>query len=544
MTKLKLFISILLMLTFFILPASTNPASKTTNEVSIPLSNSNPKSISIKMPGKTFEFIKSTSFTHIKAKDKNYYYKIKDKNKILANLRVTIRAIDNGDKFIFTRITNYSKQNIYTYLIIPLSNTTAYNLEKYSDRGKIIRQHDHVFGIDPTSHPIGVLNAYNKNQTVASMMLGKNYISKQLVKRYSKTRASYVREFLEETDNYKIHLNSKTKSTFINLNLKTQSNSIGESWVLISNQLLFKNKNNMDYWMKRSIEEYISTHKWLTADGPYFKLPWSIEPATKMGFGRNLGYMQGDDFVSNYSFTKERFFYNMIINSLADLDVFSHGEIRNNKVSVFQTEYTSTWLKREYGITAPYIDTRHNEFIALFLKKAGTTLNINNLKNANLIYADFLVKQAAIGNTINLKSGYLINDYFSTDGKKTHVSLNHVLGEMRFLLDAYKQTKNQKYLNVAMQIRKGVESLGTKWLRKDGDTWYQVNRDLKFFGRDYKLLTLGDLLYSQKSWEEVGYKRSPVFDILIKSKYKYLTNINYPIKPNILNELKRQGFIQ
>lgn len=115
---------------------------------------------------------------------------------------------------------------------------------------------------------------------------------------------------------------------------------------------------------------------------------------------------------------------------------------------------------------------------------------------------------------------------------------------MRFLLDAYKQTKNQKYLNVAMQIRKGVESLGTKWLREDGDTWYQVNRDLKFSGRDYKLLTLGDLLYSQKSWEKVGYKRSPVFDILIKSKYKYLTNINYPINPNILNELKRQGFIQ
>ncbi|WP_185222472.1 hypothetical protein [Parageobacillus thermoglucosidasius] len=65
MKKLKLFISILLMLTFFILPVSTTPTSKTTNEVSIPLSNSNPKSISIKMPGKTFEFIKSTSFDDV-----------------------------------------------------------------------------------------------------------------------------------------------------------------------------------------------------------------------------------------------------------------------------------------------------------------------------------------------------------------------------------------------------------------------------------------------------------------------------------------------
>ena len=53
-------------------------------------------------------------------------------------------------------------------------------------------------------------------------------------------------------------------------------------------------------------------------------------------------------------------------------------------------------------------------------------------------------------------------------------------------------------------MRRGIENIGEKWLRDNGDVWYQVNGDFTFDGIDYPLLTLGDLLKSQQSWEAVG----------------------------------------
>ena len=38
---------------------------------------------------------------------------------------------------------------------------------------------------------------------------------------------------------------------------------------------------------------------------------------------------------------------------------------------LWETEYTSTWLKNNYGIIAPYTDTRLNENVALFLTQTG-----------------------------------------------------------------------------------------------------------------------------------------------------------------------------
>ena len=151
-------------------------------------------------------------------------------------------------------------------------------------------------------------------------------------------------------------------------------------------------------------------------------------------------------------------------------------------------------------------------------------LDIKELKDATIIYADFLVEQAKNGNIIEVpKGGYFVTDYYSPQQiKKTHVSLNHALGEMNFLLEAYQQTKEESYLDVARNMRRGIENTGEKWLRENGDLWYQVNGDFIFEGTDYPLLTLEDLLKSQQSWEAVGEKRSEIFDRLIRSKAEYL----------------------
>ena len=60
------------------------------------------------------------------------------------------------------------------------------------------------------------------------------------------------------------------------------------------------------------------------------------------------------------------------------------------------------------------------------------------------------------GNVIETENGYYIADYYSENQmKKTHVSLNHALGEMNFLLQTYEDSQNQEYLDTAFHDQKG-----------------------------------------------------------------------------------------
>jgi len=70
---------------------------------------------------------------------------------------------------------------------------------------------------------------------------------------------------------------------------------------------------------------YLHTPKWNTADGNYTKLPWSIEPGTELGYGRNLVAMQDKTSLNYYRETKERFFYDMVINSINHLENSKRG---------------------------------------------------------------------------------------------------------------------------------------------------------------------------------------------------------------------------
>ena len=193
------------------------------------------------------------------------------------------------------------------------------------------------------------------------------------------------------------------------LTLKTDDkNQISENWFLFSKEELFSDEEVLEKYKNETNHNYLHTPKWNTADGNYTKLPWSIEPGTELGYGRNLVAMQDKTSLNYYVETKERFFYDMVINSINHLENF-----RNSKDTLWETEYTSTWLKKDYGITAPYTDTRHNENIALFLTQAGKELGIQEIENSYILYADFLSSQKERGNVIETENGYYIADYFS-----------------------------------------------------------------------------------------------------------------------------------
>ncbi|MFJ7977696.1 hypothetical protein ACIQZI_18685 [Peribacillus sp. NPDC096379] len=509
-------------------------------EVNVPNGTSSVK-ISSNETDLGITYNKKTEISHIQSTDHQYVYDVSNQNQSIGKLKVTLRELDNGDVFIFTKFINTSKREFTASVQLPFTDTLSHHEIRYDEYGEVKREHNNTFGTDPSSHPIGLLEVQKNDKSTQTAMISKNYTSYNREKDYPNGQKSTVREFIEERESYKI--SDSKNETFLTTDMKVPAHAISESWILLSNEKLFQDRKNIEQWFTRSIQEYTTINKWLTADGAYSKLPWSVEPGYKLAFGRNLGNIQGSKYLDEYKKTNERYFYDLVINSVADLDVFTDGAVTTGNVPVFKTEYTSTWLKNAYGTTAPYIDTRHNENVALFLKNTGELFKIPQLASANQKYADFLVEQKKIGNVIKINdSGYLIADYYAKGSKKTHVSLNHALGEMRFLIETYKQTSDKRYYDTAMEIKHAVEDLYPDWMREDGDIWYQINGEMVFNGRDYPWLTLVDLLLSQELFEEVNIERSGIFDLMIESKLKYLDSIEQPLREDILELVQKQGF--
>ncbi|KMY52672.1 hypothetical protein AC623_00665 [Bacillus sp. FJAT-27231] len=512
-------------------------------EAVIPINDQ--QSVKVRMNTKSvaLTYDKSVAVNHILSKDIHYYYHLGQPSKPLGSLRVTLRTLDNGDTFVFTKFIHNGSDTYSASISLPFEQANEYSLVKYSSFGTVNQSHHSLFGVDKTSHPVGILSVKNGSTLKNDIMIGKNYISVQRQTNYPNGQQSVIRELLEEKESYEIINGTAGQTVTAQMNMDVRGKAISESWMLISGKPLFVNTNNRDEWFRRTIADYISINNWLTADGAYTKLPWSIEPAHKMGYGRNVGRLQGGVYLTAYNEHKERYFFDLVVNSLADLDTLSGGALTAGNKPIFETEYTSSGLKDKYNLTAPYIDTRHNENAALFLKNTAESLDIPQLKRANLRYADFLVEQKKLGNTLPITaSSYLIADYYKADGPKikTHASLNHTLGEMRFLLETYKQTNNTAYLTTARQLKAGVENLN--WVRPNGDLWYQYNGNHTFGGNDYENLTLMDLLLSQNVFAEVAIPRSKAFDDMIQTKTNYLVNNKIHIIPAVIQLLREQGF--
>ncbi|MEG0258295.1 MAG: hypothetical protein RR595_01165 [Lysinibacillus sp.] len=467
------------------------------------------------------------------ATDTTYSFDVKSTKKI-GELQLTVREIDNGDQFVFTKFFNTTEKGATLPFKIVFTNKPSYT--HYSFEEEIAQEHDRVFGIDYTSNVKGVYSLTSEQPY--QLFLSQNYISKDLVEKYENGEQSVLRELVNE-DKY-IDITDKKDTLTFNLKLRTTSeNQFSENWFLLSKEPLFSTEDEMSYYKNLTNDKFIKSPKWQTAVGTYTKLPWSVEPSTKVGYGRNLVYQQVEDVIQRYEETNERFYYDMLVNSVNYLFDFK------GDASIWKTEYTSTWLKRDYGIIAPYTDTRHNEKIALFLSKAGAILNNPEIQSSDLLYADFLSTQEKIKNILPTDDGYYILDYYSEQQtKKTHVSLNHALGEMNFLFETYQNTDEQKYLDTALSIKNAVENTGTKWINpSNGDLWYQINGDYSFEGKDYDTLTLEDLIRGLKNYEELQLPYDQdLYKTLMTSKIQFLIDDELKIHTNLYNDLLALGF--
>ena len=202
---------------------------------------------------------------------------------------------------------------------------------------------------------------------------------------------------------------------------------------------------------------------------------------------------------------------------------------------------TSTYLKNLFGITAPFVDTRFNEQIALFLYNGGKAFGHADYNLGLLNYADLLVSQQSKGNIIKVDAtAFYIQDYFpSKQTVKTHASMNHLLGGMNILLLAYKETGKPAYLETANSIQTALEKDAAKWIRPNGDIWYKMSPDRTLVGEDYVHLTLEDLIHSYEIWKDVDPSKVAVFERMMRSKAGYMNEHKKGYTTKIKNGLDR-----
>lgn len=442
----------------------------------------------------------------------------------LGTFEVTERKLGNDTRFVFERFINNS------FFPLPLETTlSGLDHAEFKDWNPITVEHEHHedFGMDPTINPFGAVSFDG-----GEILQGNVYLSSQLETETSDGRMSYVRKLQKEVRSLELKEDTLEKSFWL------PGRQIAESWLLAADEALFDSEKAEDEWIDYALHNQTTQLNWLTSDGPYTKLPFSIEPSTKMGYGRTMGRFEDDVALQWNADSPSVFFEAMILNSRANLlsYVEEFGGTR------WPTEYTSTWLKNAYGITAPYVDTRYNEYVAFYLDRTAELYdeNIEQEELAVKVYADYLLSRIEAGETVKAGNSFLIADYFDEDPDTAvpHASLNHELGGLKILLTAYHETDEDKYLAAANQVISGIEQFGAEdggWIRETGDLWYQARPDGTFSGDDYPQLTLVDLLETQKLFEEMSMERNAYFDEMIQSKLDYLESEGIELIEKVTN---------
>lgn len=471
---------------------------------------------------------------HSHSTDTVYTYRIAGMSPAVVN--VTKRLLENGDHFIFTELRNPQRMPVTIDLIQTESNVAKGLLRTY-DRYPIKKNEDSTFGFDKTTYPTGIFEKTLLEGNKAQKMIGKSFRSKELSLTYKNGESSHTRELMDESEAFSSILLGNTQLSVYTLD--SRGYDVVDQWLLVSNQLLFSSNQQMDDWMHESAIYYKKRNKWYTANGPYNKMATTIEPipASGNGYGRNLLLVKEDRIMAKYTETEERYYKNLLYNAFANLDIY-----RGDK-TYWETEVTSTYLKNLFGITAPFVDTRFNEQIALFLYNGGKAFGHSDYNRGLLNYADLLVSQKAKGNIIKVDAtSYYIQDYFpAKQNVKTHASMNHLLGGMNILLLAYKETGKPIYLETAKSIQTAIDKDAAKWIRPNGDIWYKMSPNRTLVGEDYVHLTLEDLIHSYEMWTDADPSRVAVFEKLIRSKAGYMDKNKKGYTTKIKNGLDRIG---
>jgi hypothetical protein len=264
----------------------------------------------------------------------------------------------------------------------------------------------------------------------------------------------------------------------------------------------------------------------ISPKGVKFKLPYTIEPFTKDGYGYNLHQTSlfAKKMIHFYQNTKERFFENFIINIIIGNELYNR-----QKDGMFREVYTSKKLKQTMGLIAPYIDIENNTSFMLTLQDFQADTSWSKKVEFVKGYANFFCDNyESKGHVYEIEKslGVWFSDYYKPEiSTNCYGSLSCQLEVAQFLFDAWKKYKDERYLSVFNAILQFVEDTHNKWIKESGGLFHGISKDkegnTEFCGTDNGFKTLMNLLIIQNACVEEGFSRSIGIEQLIESKMEY-----------------------
>lgn len=299
----------------------------------------------------------------------------------------------------------------------------------------------------------------------------------------------------------------------LNLFFAPQPGLTGELWMLQSDQPLVEwSEETKELWAK-CVQADI--HR-LCYDGFYSASPSNYKPTSEDMFFRNPAAWVVNIFVRNAESSRA---FEELGFAMCDALI-----ALQNEQGFWPTEPQSDWLMAEYEIGPGFYDTRFNNDFTQTLFDAADIYGDKRFQETALKQIDFfswLAEKHHYEFTGADGDGWLVEDYYGPgDGsrKKVHCALNHQLQEMKALYRAYEATEDERYLETADYLLRGVKLTRDQWLKEDGSLEYAYMPDGTMGLEDYPYLTYNDLFEVQEILTGIGRERDSDLQILMDSK--------------------------
>lgn len=381
---------------------------------------------------------------------------------------------------------------------------------------------------------IGTVQYYDKNRKVQTMTLKDGKLPSDTILNIRTNTSSFITgypyvykklgsgtiESLPGTQS-SITLKYESDSWIISYKFKKTKNKFGVLWGIGSaNEILDLSKSNLAYiWSGYDLSNYGR----IGLDGYYFKSPSDYNPTAVRGYWRIPSMYLANSLIKTGGSVASDIFGNSLL-------IISKDNI--NELGFFPSLPESTWLKTDYNVIGGYFDTRFNADAGETLLKAYQKFNNPIYREQYLKISDYYIEHiekrhySIFSNDIE---GWLVDDYFSNNSKRTHVSLNHQLQAINFFLLLYEEEKDEKYNTIAQKMLDGIKNSRNKWIMKNGNLEYAYMPNGQMGLVDYPYLTYNDLYYVQNRLLNLRGSRDSDLDYLM------LTKKNWMDKNNITN---------
>lgn len=196
-----------------------------------------------------------------------------------------------------------------------------------------------------------------------------------------------------------------------------------------------------------------------------------------------------------------------------------------NEQGYFPVIPRSRWLSEDYGIEGSYFDNRWNADLAITMMRSVKKQFDPELREAYKTLLSYFANHIRT-NSLTTANGGLLNYDYGLPGQSipTHISLNHQLNLINMLFEAALMENDMSYLDDAKQLIKGIEYIGTGWVKEDGALHYAYLLDGSLGLKDYDLLTYNDALITRGFMNRIEGTKSDVLAKIMERKLEWIRN--------------------